>query len=276
MWKHKRNLDMPQFFAIIGPNDHPLYETEFHNDNKSIPQSLKELNPFILHASLDIIEDLQWQLQPNNRSMFFGHDGSYGSNGGDGIGLSIFRNSLGSRSDPNGVSSFTAGFLRSSSTNFSNSKYTSNNNDKSSAFNNVLSSSNSNIQQMLRNDNCYLSKVDHFYGHVVTAYITYSGIKFVMVHCNTNGMVNESSTTKENNKNNSGNAINTTDNSSGDDFIFMGNGLATIDDNKCKNFYQEVHELYVKTLLNPFYRLGQPINSPEFNIRVHSIAKKYL
>lgn len=265
---------MPQYFAIIGPNDYPLYETEFHKYNEDIPQSLKELNPFILHASLDIIEDLQWQLQPNNRPMFFGNDNFY-SNNSDGIGMSIFRNSLGSRSDSNGISSFTAGFLRSSSTNFINS----NNTNDSSAMNNVISSSNSNSQQILRNENCYLSKVDHFYGHVVTAYVTYSGIKFVMVHCNTNGMIKEDGIDVENNKNNnggSGTAILHVDNSNGDDFIFMGNGLVTIDDNKCKKFYQEVHELYVKTLLNPFYKLGQPINSPEFNIRVHLVAKKYL
>ncbi|KAK5782318.1 TRAPP subunit TRS20 PWA37_005322 [Arxiozyma heterogenica] len=258
---------MPQYFAIIGSNDRPLYETEFHKDNKDIPQSLKELNPFILHASLDIIEDLQWQIQPNDRSMFFGQDDSY-NNDGVGVGMSIFKNSLGAGSDSNGMSSLTAGFLRSSSTNSYN------NNDKNStgAMNNIISSSsNSNIQQILKNDNCYLSRVDHFYGHVVTAYITYSGLKFVMVHCNTDGMIKDNTSSIE-----KGNDGTNTDNINKDDFIFMGNGLVIIDDNKCKKFYQEIHELYVKTLLNPFYKLGQPINDPEFNIRVHSIAQKYL
>lgn len=264
---------MPQYFAIIGSNDHPLYETEFHKDNQDIPQSLKELNPFILHASLDIIEDLQWQLQPNNRSMFFGQDDSYNN---DGVGMSIFRNSLGTGSDSNGISSLTAGFLRSgSTTNSYSNKNSSNDKNSTGGMNNIMSSSsssNSNIQQILKNDNCYLSRVDHFYGHVITAYITYSGLKFVMVHCNTNGMVKDNTTNSVEKEN----SIANTDNSNGDDFIFMGNGLTVIDDNKCKKFYQEVHELYVKTLLNPFYRLGQPLNDPEFSIRVHSIAKKYI
>ncbi|XP_078155464.1 uncharacterized protein LOC144551395 [Carex rostrata] len=43
-----------------------------------------------------------------------------------------------------------------------------------------------------------------------------------------------------------------------------------------KNFFQEVHELYVKTLLNPLYLLGSRITSSHFDTRVRALARKYL
>ncbi|KAJ3689664.1 hypothetical protein LUZ61_018828 [Rhynchospora tenuis] len=43
-----------------------------------------------------------------------------------------------------------------------------------------------------------------------------------------------------------------------------------------KNFFQEVHELYVKTLLNPLYLTGSRITSAHFDTRVRALARKYL
>lgn len=173
---------MPQYFAIIGSKDNPVYEAEFTTQQgqqgqlqQGFPQNLKELNPFILHASLDIIEDLQWKTNPN------GQPGNVGGSGG---------------------------FLRS--------------------------------RNVVNTDNCYLGKVDHFYGLAITAYLTYSGMKLVMVHGNFN------------------------------------TGDVQIDDNAVKAFYQEVHELYIKTLMNPFYQINDPITSPAFDSRVRALARKYL
>ncbi|PWA00604.1 hypothetical protein BB558_003341 [Smittium angustum] len=45
---------------------------------------------------------------------------------------------------------------------------------------------------------------------------------------------------------------------------------------RIKLFFQETHELYVKTLLNPFYELNSEINSSQFDISTRKIAKKYL
>ncbi|EDO14344.1 hypothetical protein Kpol_182p2 [Vanderwaltozyma polyspora DSM 70294] len=174
---------MPQYFAIIGEKDNPVYEAEFTaqqglsgQGQQGFPQDLKELNPFMLHASLDIIEDLQWQTN------LPAHSTTSGTTGG--------------------------GFLRSRNT--------------------------SNLS------NCYFGKVDHFYGLIITAYVTYSGMKFVMVH---------------------GSSTATT---------------AQVDDNSVKLFYQEVHELYIKTLMNPFYTPGTPISSSAFDSRVRTLARKYL
>ncbi|GAV54160.1 hypothetical protein ZYGR_0AK06620 [Zygosaccharomyces rouxii] len=173
---------MPQYFAIIGKRDNPIYEAEFTSQQgqqgqlqQGFQQNLKELNAFILHASLDIVEDLQWQVNPNAQ---------------------------------HGRGGLSGGFLRSKNT--------------------------ANI------DNCYLGKVDHFYGLAITAYVTYGGMKLVMIHGG------------------------------------PPNGNTQIDDNMVKSFYQEVHELYVKTLMNPFYRANEPIPSPAFDSRVRALAKKYL
>jgi hypothetical protein len=43
-----------------------------------------------------------------------------------------------------------------------------------------------------------------------------------------------------------------------------------------KNFFQEVHELYIKMLLNPLYVPGSHITSPFFDTRVRTLARKYL
>ncbi|SCW01142.1 LAFE_0D06018g1_1 [Lachancea fermentati] len=168
---------MPCYFAIIGSRDNPIYEAEFTSPHlNSFPSELKELNPFILHASLDIIEDLQWQSNPQS-----------------GVGTNT-----------------SGGFLRSRHSN--------------------------------NNDNCYLSKIDHFYGLAITGYLSYGNMKFVMIHSNSAG----------------------------------NGGTTQIDDPQVRAFYQEVHELYVKALLNPFYKLNDPITSPVFDSKVRSLAKKYL
>ncbi|QLG73795.1 hypothetical protein HG535_0F03060 [Zygotorulaspora mrakii] len=174
---------MPQYFAILGKSDNPVYEAEFTTQQgqqgqlqKGFPQHLKELNPFIMHASLDIIEDLQWKLNSNVQ---------HGTN--------------------------------------------------NSGFGSFLRSKNVNVT-----DNCYLGKVDHFYGLAITAYLTFSGMKFVMIH----GNLDKNST--------------------------------QVDDNAVKSFYQEVHELYIKTLMNPFYKINDPITSAAFDTRVRSLARKYL
>eukprot|EP00611_Tribonema_gayanum_P012384 TRINITY_DN23011_c0_g1_i1.p1 TRINITY_DN23011_c0_g1~~TRINITY_DN23011_c0_g1_i1.p1 ORF type:complete len:140 (-),score=30.12 TRINITY_DN23011_c0_g1_i1:27-446(-) len=42
------------------------------------------------------------------------------------------------------------------------------------------------------------------------------------------------------------------------------------------SFFKDVHELYVKHMLNPFYRFDTPIISPEFDERVRALAVKWL
>ena len=43
-----------------------------------------------------------------------------------------------------------------------------------------------------------------------------------------------------------------------------------------KNFFHDVHELYVKVILNPFHSPRMPIKSETFDARVRAVGKKYL
>ena len=43
-----------------------------------------------------------------------------------------------------------------------------------------------------------------------------------------------------------------------------------------RNFFHDVHELYVKVLMNPFYEVGKPIESSHFDSRLKVIGRKYL
>ncbi|XP_007033838.2 trafficking protein particle complex subunit 2 [Herrania umbratica] len=47
-------------------------------------------------------------------------------------------------------------------------------------------------------------------------------------------------------------------------------------DDGIKSFFQEVHELYVKILLNPLYLPGSRITSSHFDTKVRALARKYL
>ena len=43
-----------------------------------------------------------------------------------------------------------------------------------------------------------------------------------------------------------------------------------------RNFFSEVHELYIKILRNPFYEYDAPITSPDFALRVQAAGRRHL
>ena len=43
-----------------------------------------------------------------------------------------------------------------------------------------------------------------------------------------------------------------------------------------RSFFQDVHELYVKVLMNPFYQPSSPITSPLFDSRVKTLGRRHL
>lgn len=57
---------MSYYFAIIGTQDNPLFEYEFGtskqgNDGTArFSEGSRHMNQFIVHSSLDIVEEAQW------------------------------------------------------------------------------------------------------------------------------------------------------------------------------------------------------------------------
>jgi hypothetical protein len=57
---------MSYYFAIIGTQDNPLFEYEFGTSKQGgdgqsrFNEQARHLNQFILHSSLDVVEEVQW------------------------------------------------------------------------------------------------------------------------------------------------------------------------------------------------------------------------
>jgi hypothetical protein len=141
---------MSYYLAMVGTRDSPVYEAELgthrqgHDGTPRFSAEMKELNPFVVHAAIDVVEDLQWK---------------------------------------------------------ANSQY--------------------------------LKVVDEFNGYLVSGFVTAGNIKFLLVH-------------------------------------------ETKNEESIRQFFTELNDLYVKTLLNPFYKVNDPITSPVFDMKVRLFAKKYL
>lgn len=84
-----------------------------------------------------------------------------------------------------------------------------------------------------RSNSLYLKAVDEFYGYYISAFVTPGNIKFLLLH-------------------------------------------ETKNDESIRQFFNEVNDLYVKTALNPFYSVNDPITSAVFDLKVKQLGKKYL
>lgn len=57
---------MSYYFAIIGTQDNPLFEYEFGTSKQGgdgvarFPEPARHMNQFIVHSSLDVVEEVQW------------------------------------------------------------------------------------------------------------------------------------------------------------------------------------------------------------------------
>lgn len=73
-------ITMSFYFAIIGTQDNPLFEHEFGTSRQGgdgvakFPEQARHMNQFIVHSSLDIVEEVQWgsgQMYGFSSSMIF-------------------------------------------------------------------------------------------------------------------------------------------------------------------------------------------------------------
>lgn len=57
---------MSYYFVIVGTQDNPLFEYEFGTSKAGgdgqarFPEQAQHMNQFIVHSSLDIVEEVQW------------------------------------------------------------------------------------------------------------------------------------------------------------------------------------------------------------------------
>src|SRR5438046_10101906 len=57
---------MSYYFTIIGTKDNPIFEHEFGTSKQGgdgvarFPEQARHMNQFIVHSSLDIVEEVQW------------------------------------------------------------------------------------------------------------------------------------------------------------------------------------------------------------------------
>ena len=70
---------MSYYFCIIGTKDNPLFEYEFGTSKQGgdgqarFPPDTRYLNQFVVHSSLDIVEDVQWGGGQMCASTFLSH-----------------------------------------------------------------------------------------------------------------------------------------------------------------------------------------------------------
>lgn len=94
------------------------------------------------------------------------------------------------------------------------------------------------LESMQFNKNqIFYKNIDSFYGYSVSTFLTQGNTKLIMLSDNS-------------------------DDVTGDDSI--------------RQFCIEVHELYVKKVLSPFYDANTPIRSNVFDAKIRALAKKYL
>lgn len=64
--KAQTTATMSYYFAIIGTKDNPLFEYEFGTAKQGgdgmarFAEQARHMNQFIVHSSLDIVEEVQW------------------------------------------------------------------------------------------------------------------------------------------------------------------------------------------------------------------------
>jgi hypothetical protein len=101
----------------------------------------------------------------------------------------------------------------------------------------------------------YLKCIDKFFNNYISCLVTAGNIKFLLLH--------QPSTTVSATSSRSSTSIG-------------ANPTSPQTEEAIRNFFVEVYENYVKTIMSPFYRVNMEIRSPIFRSRVAAAGRKYL
>lgn len=125
----------------------------------------------------------------------------------------------------------------------------------------------------------YLKVVDNYYGYMISSMITAGNIRFLLLHkpggsssgsVLTSGISGSSATSDTHSSSNGATGSSSLIGTSSSSPYYSNN------EEPIRQFFFDVYDLYVKTLLSPFYFVNQPISSPVFDQKVRALAKKYL
>ena len=110
----------------------------------------------------------------------------------------------------------------------------------------------------------YLKHIDKYASSYISCFITGGSIKFLLLsnpetHAATNTVASRSSAAASARMQGS-----------------MYNPTAPAVEQATKNFFMEVYEVWVKTLMNPFYETDMVVRSPKFRERVAAAGRRYL
>ncbi|CAL3970780.1 hypothetical protein PZA11_007211 [Diplocarpon coronariae] len=105
------------------------------------------------------------------------------------------------------------------------------------------------------NGQMYLKCIDRFYNNWVSCFMTGGNVKFLLLHAPSQP------------------AATTTSRAS---TSIAANPTSPQTEEAIKQFFTEVYENWVKTIMNPFYQVNMEVKSPVFRGKVAAAGKKYL
>lgn len=97
--------------------------------------------------------------------------------------------------------------------------------------------------------------MDKFFNNYISCFITAGNIKFLLLH-QPMGPISSSSSRSSTS--------------------IAANPTSPQTEEAVKNFFLEVYENWVKTIMSPFYKVNMEVRSPVFRQRVVAAGRKYL
>lgn len=113
----------------------------------------------------------------------------------------------------------------------------------------------------------YLKHIDRFNNNYVFCFITGGSVKFLLLH-NPDTHHNPAARTST--------AASARSPAYGQPPSSTYNPSAPAVEETIKNFFVEVYDVWLKTIMNPFYRQDMKVSSPVFRARVAQAARKHL
>jgi len=119
----------------------------------------------------------------------------------------------------------------------------------------------------------YLKSIDRFYNNYISCFMTGAGAKFLLLHCpdpSSSSAAPLGSTASDPVRGAGGRASSSSSNS------IANNPVSAATEEAVRQFFADVYENWVKTVMSPFYTVNAEVKSPVFRQRVAAAGRKYL